>query len=236
MGIVRGSVSVILLVLFWQGVVAFFHLPNFILPSPWLVYEALVHHAHLIFSQSLVTMLEMFVGLVVGIVLGVTAAIVILLFEPLKSWLLPVLLISQAIPTFAIAPLLVLWFGFGVASKIVCVALMTFFPITSNFFDGLRETPQAYLDLSVINRASRWREFLLLRLPAARQKFLSGLRIAVVIAPIGAVVSEWVGASSGLGYLMLQSNARMQVDLMFAALLVLVVITVALYFLVDCLE
>lgn len=165
--------------------------------------------------------------------MGLLFALQMLLFEPLRRWLLPILIASQAIPVFAIAPILMLWFGYGIASKVVMAALIIFFPVTTCCYDGLRNTPRGYLDLAKTMGATRWQMLTQVRLPAAMPALASGIRVAVVVAPIGAVVGEWVGSSAGLGYLMLQANARMMIDEMFAALFVLALISVTLYFITD---
>lgn len=126
-----------------------------------------------------------------------------------------------------------LWFGFGIASKVVMAVLVIFFPVTSSFFDGLRRTPPGWLDLARTMGAHPWRILLHVRLSAALPAFASGLRVATAIAPLGAVVGEWVGASSGLGFLMQTANTRFETDLMFAALLVLATMTILLWWGVD---
>ena len=146
---------------------------------------------------------------------------------------MPLLIISQAVPVFAIAPLLVLWLGYGMASKIAMAVLIIYFPVTAACYDGLRNTPQSWLQLAQTLQISPQAMLFKVRLPAALPALASGLRIAVSIAPIGAVVGEWVGSSEGLGYLMLQANARMQIDLMFAALFLLLLIALCLYFFTD---
>jgi putative hydroxymethylpyrimidine transport system permease protein len=140
---------------------------------------------------------------------------------------------SQALPVFAIAPLLVIWLGFGMASKIVMATLIIFFPIASSFLDGLRRTDPQLLDLAVISRASRFDTLALIRFPSALPGLASGLRVAAAVAPIGAVVGEWVGASAGLGFVMLQANARVQTDVLFAALFLLALMALAIRALVD---
>ena len=146
---------------------------------------------------------------------------------------MPVFVISQALPVFALAPILVLWLGYGMASKVAMAILIIYFPVTAAFHDGLRRTEQGWVDLARTMGASRSSMLRYIRFPAALPALASGLRVATAVAPIGAVVGEWVGASRGLGYLMLHSNARMQVDVMFAALLVLALFAAALYFAVD---
>lgn len=229
----RGLVLFLGLLLLWQMLVSIFELPAYILPTPWQVLKIGYLRADLIFTEMIPTVIETLLGLLLGTLLGCIAAITMAFFRPLALWLLPIVLISQAIPTFAIAPLLVIWFGYGMASKIATTVIMLFFPITSAFFDGLRRTNPGWVDLAKTMDAKRWRIFWHIRVPAALPNLASGLRMATAIAPIGAIVGEWVGASQGLGFLMLNANARMQIDLMFAALFVIVVFSLVLYFSVD---
>jgi putative hydroxymethylpyrimidine transport system permease protein len=153
--------------------------------------------------------------------------------SPITYWVLPLLIISQAVPTFAIAPLLVIWLGYGMASKIAVTVMMLFFPITSAFFDGLRRTPSHWLALAKTMNAKKWRLFWYIRIPRALPELATGIRVATAIAPIGAIVGEWVGASQGLGFLMLNANARMQIDLMFAVLFTIIIFSLVLYYVVD---
>ena len=221
------------LILLWQGVVSVFELPHFILPGPGLVFVAWSEHFTEIMYQAQFTLIEILGGLAAGVALGCSTSLTMAYFAPARRWILPVLVISQAIPVFALAPILVLWFGYGLASKIAMATLIIYFPVTSAFFDGLRRTEPGWLDLARVMGGSRWSVLRHIRVPAALPALASGLRVATAIAPIGAVVGEWVGSSVGLGHLMLQSNARTQTALMFAALLTLVLIAVALYFAVD---
>ena len=217
----------------WQLIIFLFQLPPYILPTPWAVIHTAYLRADLIMHETFITMIETILGLFFGIVFGCSTALVMAFWRPFKIGLLPILLISQAIPTFAIAPLLVIWFGYGMAAKIVTTIIMLFFPITSTFFDGLRRTDLTWEDLAKTMNAKKWRFFWYVRIPAALPNLASGLRVAAAIAPIGAIVGEWVGASQGLGFLMLNANARMQIDLMFAGLFVLVIFSLVLYFIID---
>jgi len=189
-------------------------------------YDVLWHH-------TIVTGSEIILGLLLGLFMGLFFSLQMLLFAPLRRWLLPLLITSQAIPVFAIAPILMLWLGYGMASKVVMAALIIFFPVTTCCYDGLRQTPSGYLDLAQTMGATRWQLLWRIRLPAALPALASGVRVAVVVAPIGAVIGEWVGSSEGLGYLMLQANARMFVDEMFAALFILAFFSISLYFIAD---
>jgi len=221
------------LLLLWQAVVWLTGVPAFLLPPPTAVARTLVSSAPLLLDQAQITLLEILLGLLGGIVIGGTSALLMALVPPVQPWLLPILVLGQTVPVFALAPLLVLWFGYGLASKVVMAILIIYFPVTAALFDGLRRTEPGWLDLARTMGATRWRTLLRLRLPAALPAFGSGLRIATAVAPIGAVVGEWVGSSAGLGYLMLHANARLQIDLMFAALIVLMAIALTLYVAVD---
>ncbi|MFA0522967.1 ABC transporter permease [Vibrio sp. 10N.222.52.C3] len=217
----------------WQMVVVIFEMPSFILPTPAEVFLKLIERYDVLLKHTWVTAQEILLGLLLGLSMGLFFALQMLMFEPLKRWLLPILIASQAIPVFAIAPVLMLWLGYGIASKVVMAAIIIFFPVTTCCYDGLRNTPTGYLDLAKTMGASKWQLLRYIQLPAALPTLASGIRVAVVIAPIGAVVGEWVGSSEGLGYLMLQANARMIIDEMFAALFILAVLSISLYFITD---
>ena len=217
----------------WQAVVWLSGAPPYILPAPWQVALALAEHWQRLAYNAGITLAEILLGLLFGGLLGVISALSLAAFRPARRWLLPLLVTSQAIPVFALAPILVLWLGYGMASKIAMATLIIYFPITAAFYDGLRRSEAGWLDLARTMGASRGAALLHIRIPAALPGLTSGLRVATAVAPIGAVVGEWVGASAGLGYLMDNANDRMQIDLMFAALFVLAVMAVGLYFLVD---
>ncbi len=229
----RALVTFAGLVVLWQIVVVVTELPHYLLPSPGQVAATLYDRADVLLENARYTVFEIVAGLVLGIVFGALCALTLMASRLARRWLLPVMLASQAIPTFAIAPLLVLWFGYGLASKIVMTVIVIFFSVASSFYDGLRRTDPAWLDLGQTMNARPWRVLWFVRVPAALPALATGIRVAAVFAPIGAIIGEWVGASRGLGYLMLQSNARMQIDMLFAALLVLAVFAVGLYALVN---
>lgn len=233
MALARGVIIVLGLMLMWQAIVTAFHLPPYILPGPLSVLKTWVEQAPLLLSQTWPTLIETLLGLLFGSLVGMIGALAMIYFRPVRFWMMPILVVSQAIPTFAIAPLLVIWFGYGMASKIITTLLMLFFPVTSAFFDGLRRTHPGWLDLADTMNGSRWRTLWHVRVPAALPALASGLRVATAVAPIGAVVGEWVGSSRGLGFLMLNANARMEISMMFAALLTIVLLSLLLYFSVD---
>jgi putative hydroxymethylpyrimidine transport system permease protein len=221
------------LVLVWQIIILLTHAPPYILPGPVNVAKAAVTHAGPLFDHAMTTLFEIIAGLLLGTFLGALSALSMIASFSLKRWLLPVLVISQAIPVFALAPLLVLWFGYGMSSKIAMAVLIIFFPVTAAFYDGLRRIEPEWLELAQVMNAKPLAVIRHIRIPSALPAFASGLRVATAVAPIGAVVGEWVGSSKGLGFYMLHANARMQIDVMFAALVVLGVLALAIYFSVD---
>jgi putative hydroxymethylpyrimidine transport system permease protein len=233
MSVLRGLAIFLGLVAAWQALVTLTGVDDFILPGPLAVAKALAAHWDLLAENAGVTILEILLGLALGTLLGVSSALLIAAFRPARDWLLPVLVVSQAVPVFALAPILVLWLGYGLASKVAMATLIIYFPVTAAFYDGLKRTEPGWLDLARTMGGGRLAVLRVIRIPAALPALASGLRVATAVAPIGAVVGEWVGSSAGLGYLMLHANARLQIDLMFAALFVLAVFAVLLYFAVD---
>lgn len=217
----------------WQILVTLTGAPPYILPGPLPVGHALVDKFPLLLSHLGTTLAEILLGLALGTILGTSAALVMVLSPLLKRWMLPVLVISQAIPVFALAPILVLWLGYGMASKVAMAVLIIFFPVASSFYSGMQRTEPDLLELARIMGAGPLAVLRTIIIPSALPAFASGLRVATAVAPIGAVVGEWVGSSAGLGFYMLHANARMQIDVMFAALTVLAVTSLTLYFIVD---
>lgn len=230
---VRLSITFIGLIALWQAIVVATSAPAFILPAPMDVLHAMAERPGLLLEHAWVTFAEILLGLIFGTVLGAASSLTIALYRPAKRWLLPVLVVSQALPVFALAPVLVLWLGYGMPSKIAMAVLIIYFPVTAAFYDGLRRTEAGWLDLARTMGATRGAILRHIRIPAALPAFGSGVRVGAAVAPIGAVVGEWVGSSAGLGYLMLHANARMQVDFMFAALALLACFGLVLYFAVD---
>lgn len=230
MRLIRHYIPIIFgLFLLWWLVIFITKLPPFILPDPFSVLIAVYQNAPMLSQHAIYTLSETLLGLFGAIILGFFSAVAISLSTRLQRWLHPVLIISQTLPTFVIAPLFVIWFGYGISSKVATTILMLYFPITSTFYDGLVNCPNVWLSLASTMTQSKWKVLWRIRLPAAMPQFASGIRIATVIAPIGAVVGEWVGASHGLGFLMLNANARLQIPLLFAALLWVMTLSLILF-------
>ncbi|MBN9535275.1 MAG: ABC transporter permease [Reyranella sp.] len=217
----------------WELLVWLTGVPSYILPPPSRIAAVLADRWDLLLDQALWTGAEMLMGFALGLVLGAALAIVFAASAGWRRWALPLVIASQAVPVIAVAPLLVLWLGYGMASKVVMAALVIFFPVVSSLYDGLRRTDEGWLELAHTMDAPPRAILLQIRLPAALPAFASGARIAAAVAPIGAVIGEWVGASAGLGYLMTQQLARGQTPLAFAALFVLCLLGIGLYAVTD---
>jgi putative hydroxymethylpyrimidine transport system permease protein len=229
----RPFLLVVGLLALWQLVVVVAGPPTYILPGPWPVAKALATQFPALLSHMVTTTVEMVVGLLLGILLGTSCALAMIASSRLKRWMLPFLLISQALPVFALAPILVLWFGYGMASKIAMALLIIFFPVTASFYQGMRRTSPELLELARIMGAKPSAILRYIVVPSGLPSFAAGVRMAAAVAPIGAVVGEWVGSSSGLGFYMLHANGRMQIDRMFATLVLLAGLSLLLSFIVD---
>ncbi len=212
----------------WEAIVRVTGTRAFIFPPPSRVLVAFTEQPGFFLYHAGITATEVIAGLVVGLAAGIVTALVITTSEKLSRLVGPALVASQALPVFAIAPLLVIWFGFGMVSKVIMAALIIYFPVATAFTDGLRRTEPGLIDLAFLNGATRRQMFTVIRIPAALPAFGSGLRVAAGIAPIGAIVGEWVGASAGLAFIMLQANARMQTDDVFVAVILLALMAILL--------
>jgi putative hydroxymethylpyrimidine transport system permease protein len=212
------------------------NLESFLVPSPAEIAEALWHSRELLAENTWVTLREMLLGLACAVVAGLAFAVALHLSETLRLAFYPLIVASQTIPIIVIAPILVVWFGYGIGPKLAIVALLCFFPIALNTFDGLRSVdPEATKMMRTLD-ASRAQILWRVDAPTSLPYFFSGTRIAVAFAAIAAVFGEWAGSDSGLGHLMLQDNAQLETARLFAAVLVLSVIAVALVGLVALAE
>ncbi len=212
----------------WETLCTFLDIPAYILPSPLLIAYAFMENIDSLLEHTLVTLFEIGIGLLIGGGSAVALALASCLYPQVSRIVMPLAVIKQATPTFVIAPLLVLWTGYGFTSKIIITSLMVYFPLLSATFDGLNATRRDWLDLAENYGTSSKMTLLNVRLPAALPAIASGCRIAVTIAPMGAVIGEWVGSNQGLGFLMIQANAHVETDLLFATIIVLAGLTLAL--------
>ena len=213
----------------WEGAVRAFRVPTYIFPPPSRIFAAFGTNLPLLAHHGVVTLAEILLGLLFAAVFGVLLALALHASPSLERALRPFLLASQMIPVFAIAPLLVVWLGYGMGPKVVVTALIGFFPIAVNEWDGLRTAGAESIDLLRSMGATRRQLLVKLLFPASLPSFFSGLKVAATLSVVGATIGEWVGARRGLGFLMLESNARLRVDLVFASILMLTLVGLLLY-------
>ena len=221
--------SLMLLLAVWQGLVTAFEIKPFILPSPELVFRLILDRYDVLFRHTLVTSYETAAGFLLSVLIGISTAALLVAWRPVERLLYPLLVASQTVPKVAIAPLFIVWLGFGFLPKIIIAFLVAFFPVVISTVVGLKSTPVEMIYLGRIVGFSSWRMFARISFPRALPEIFAGLKVAMTLAIVGAIVGEFVGASEGLGYLLLFGTAQMQTPLVFAALLFLIFIGVVFF-------
>ena len=231
------ALAVVLVVLAgWEALVRGEVVDAFLLPAPTDIAEALWTDRALLSEDLAVTAWEVVLGLAGAVVIGVALGVAMHLFPPVRKALRPIVIGSQAVPVPIVAPLLILVLGFGLALKVLLVALVCFFPVTINLYDGLRDVdPDARKLLRSLD-ASRWQQLRHLEAPSALPAAFTGAKIAAAVAVIGAVFGEWAGSDSGLGHLLLTANGSLETPRAFAATLLLFLLAIVLYGLFALLE
>lgn len=230
---IASSIIIAVLLMIWQILSMVNIIPKFMLPSPFEVVKAFVSDFPLLMKHTEVTLVEAFLGLGLGIILGFAVAVIMDRFEYAYKMIYPVLVITQTIPTVAIAPLLVLWMGYGILPKIMLILLTSFFPITIGLLDGFRSVDKDMLNLLKTMGASSFQNFIHLKLPSSLGYFFAGLRISVSYSIIGAVVAEWLGGYDGLGVYMTRVRKSYSFDKMFAVIFLISGISLLLMYFVK---
>ena len=228
------AIAVILIV--WQAVCSLGMIDSFLLPSPVQVVKAFAEELPVLMEHSMVTLTEALIGLLLGILLGFVMAVLMDQFEPLYKAFYPLIVLTQTVPTVAIAPLLVLWFGYEMAPKVILIVITTFFPITVGLLNGFKSADKDSINLLRAMGASKVQIFKILKLPGALSQFFAGLRISASYAVVGAVISEWLGGFSGLGVYMTRVKKAFSFDKMFAVIFLISVISLLLMKCVDLLQ
>lgn len=234
--VVAPIVSITLALLVWEFGVRLFGVPAYLLPPPSAVLSVFLERGDLLFEHGLITAVEVLLGFTVGVTIGVLLALALHSSPVVSRAVSPLLVASQAVPKIAIAPVLVVWFGFGILPKILVVFLMTFFPILISSLVGFSTLPREHILLARSMGMSEWRAFRIIRLPSALPSIFGGLKVSVTLAVVGAIVGEFVGSDSGLGYLLLAANGRLDTPLLFAGVISLTVMGLFLYWCVEVAE
>jgi NitT/TauT family transport system permease protein len=228
----------VLFVALWEWVVRAWNVPNFLVPAPSTVAGALARGVRtgLYLTNFWITLFEALVGFVIAAVAGIVLGAIIAQFRLVERTFYPYLVALQTLPKIAIAPLIIVWFGFGISSKVIIAGTVAFFPVLVNVIVGLKTVDAAKLDLMRSLRASRWQTFRLVTFPNALPFVFAGLDIAIVFSVLGAIVGEFVGSQKGLGNLILQFNFSLDVAGVFAVLILLSVMGVALHLVMQAVQ
>lgn len=235
-GKLAAPVTVLALVAIWQLVCSVGLVPSFLLPSPVAVIQALVGDWQLLAGHAVTSLAEAAAGLACGIALGFAAAVLMDRFELVYRAFYPLVVLTQTIPTVAIAPLLVLWFGYGMLPKVVLIVITTFFPITVGLLDGFRSVDPDVIDLMRSMGANRAQIMRHAKLPASLGHLFSGLMISATYAIVGAVIAEWLGGFSGLGVYMTRVRSAYAFDKMFAVIILISALSLVLMWAVGALR
>lgn len=229
-------VFVVAVVVIWFTVTKLGWVQPYIIPSPAETWHAFSANTSYLMQHTWVTTYETLIGFVIAVAIGVFVAVIMVYSQGLEKTLYPVILFAQVIPKIAIAPLFVVWLGFGTSPKILVAVLMAFFPVVISGLAGLRSVDPEILQLTSTMGAGRFKTFLKVRLPASLPELLSGLKVAATLAVTGAVVGEFVGANEGLGYVILQANGNLDTAMLFAALIIMSLMGVLLFALIQISE
>ena len=229
-------VVIVALLVVWEVCVRVFGVPAYLLPPPSAIARRMVIDYKLLAVNAWVTLGEVLAGYALAIFVSIPLAAILAQFRVVENAVYPTLVASQTIPKVAIAPILVVWFGFGLTPKILIAFLICFFPIVVDTMTGFRCVPREVIWLSRSMGASQWKTFVKIRIPAALPNIFAGLKVASTLAVVGAVVGEFVAAGEGLGYVINSANISLDTTLMFAAIVVLSALGVALFLVVVMLE
>ncbi|MFF2093107.1 ABC transporter permease [Paenibacillus sp. NPDC058174] len=225
--------TLFLAVILWQLIVTLAHIPLYILPSPLDTVNALVSDFGAIAGHVGTTLYESVLGFALSIALAFVLGILMDSFQVVKKSIYPILIVSQTIPTIALTPLLIVWFGFGILPKILIIVMVCFFPICISLVDGFEKVDKDYLNLFHSYKASKLQTFIHLKFPYALVNLFSGLKIAATYMIMAAIIGEWQGGTKGIGVYMVRTKNAYALDKVFAAILVIVIVSVAFIYVIN---
>lgn len=212
----------------WELAVVIFQIPGYVLPSPIQVAAALIQERGTLASHGVVTVAEALTGIAISLVFAVILGVVMDCFPLARRGIYPILVATQTVPMIVMAPILIIYMGFGVGPKILTVVLMCFFPVAVSFCDGLAQVDEEYVNLVRSYGAGRWKAYRLVKIPASVPALISGLKVAATYSISGAVVGEWIGAQKGLGYYLLRVKNGYMLDKVFACVAVIVFLSLCM--------
>lgn len=231
-----GVISFAALFMIWEAAARLLEVPRYILPPPTAIWSDFVERYPTMLDATVATMGVIVLGFVISVVVSIPLAILVSYSRPVERKILPVIIALQIIPKIAIAPLFIIWFGFGLMPKLLLVFLLCFFPIMVSAMTGLKSVPTDILDLARSTGTSEFLIFRKIRLPYAMPSIFTGLKVAATLATTAAIVAEFVASDRGLGYLLLAFNGNLETGMVFATVIILSFIGVALYFAVEMVE
>lgn len=229
-------ITLLLVIGIWEGCVYFFDIDLYILPAPSKIVLSLIENREVLWMHSLVTLKEAVTGLVIALVLAILIAIAMDLSQAFKHSIFPHLVVTQTVPVMILGPLFSLWLGFGMAPKVLMVIFMCFFPIVISFCDALGNVDQKQINLLRSFGAKKWQIYAYVKIPAASTALFSGLKVAATYCIGGAIVGEWLSASAGLGYYMIRVKNGYMLDKVFACVVVVILLSLALHGIVSIME
>ncbi len=232
----RPALTFIGLVIAWEISARALHVPVWLVPAPSEIVAALIERGPVIFFHTWITFYETLLGFLLAIALGVPLAIAVTYSRALSNTIYPLILVTQSIPKVAFAPILLIWFGYGDLPKIVVAFLVAFFPVVVDTATGLRSPVPQVIDLARQRAASEFQIYTKIRFPSALPHFFSGLKVAITLAVIGAVIGEFVGAENGLGFLVIESTSHFKTPLAFGAMVLLAAMSILLFGIVAACE
>ena len=234
--VVYPMMSLVIVLLFWKLIEISLKLPSYILPSPERVFLVAVENHEILIANLFVTLVEVVYGLSLALTLAVPLAVAMSWWTVIERLMYPALVAFQGLPKSALAPLFIVWFGFGILPKVILVVVIAFFAILVSLFVGLRSIHPDMIDMGRSMGFSRFGLLWKIQLPSSLPSFFGGLKVGITLAIVGAIVAEFMGAQAGIGYLIIVASAQVKTDLIFAALLYISVLGIILFVLVDGLE
>ncbi|NLM10121.1 MAG: ABC transporter permease [Clostridiaceae bacterium] len=229
-------ISFAVLIIAWESLVYVLKTPDYLIPAPSAVLQALIESFPVLMRHTAVTLLEVILGFITALILSVVMSLLMVRIKVLYQILWPYMIISQTVPLYILAPLFMIWFGFGILPKVLIVVLVCFFPITVGFVQGLTSTEPELDELLQVMRATPSQILWKVRVPQAMPQFFSGLKIAAAYSVTGAVLSEWVGAQEGLGIFLTRSMKTFKTAALFADVLIIIVLSLLLFYIISHLE
>jgi len=235
-GAAQVAATVVAFLLLWEIAARVFGLPSYILPSPTEIFSELATRRAQYWNAAIFTLQPMLIGFAFAVVIGVALALLVAFSRPMEKTVYPMLVFFQIVPKIAVAPLFIIWFGFGLTPKVLLVFLLSFFPVVVSAITAFRSVDADIMDLARSTGAGRWRTFVRVQIPHALPTLFTGIKVAAALSATAAVVAEFVASDRGLGYLLLEANGNLNTSMAFGSVFVLTALGFALYAAVELAE